>query len=361
MKKWIYRICLLSLLLIPVQWAEATISVQDMVGREVVIDGHPERIICLAPGTLRLITYLGATDALVGVEAMEKRFPLTRPYWLAHPELNALPTVGPGGPNAINNDPDLEAVLSAHPDLIFITYMERGKADQLQKKLGIPVVVLSYGPFGHFDERVYDSLALAGTILGRETRATAVIHFIESCKKELLARVEGVDESSKPGVYIGAIGFRGTQGIGSTEAAYAPFEWVRAHNMCPPRQGEGHLFLDKEALLSMDPSMIFIDGGGQTDVIQDIQKNRSFYQGLTAFREKKVYILHSYNWYMTNIGTAISDAYTTGKILYPDRFQDISLADKADEIYTFLVGQPVYRQLETINGPLGGILSLDRL
>lgn len=361
MKQWIHWLCLSLLILVPAQWAEAEISVRDMVGREVVINEPPERIICLAPGTLRLIIYLGAKDALVGVEDMERRFPLTRPYWLANSELGALPSIGPGGPGSINNDPDLEAVLSVNPDLIFITYMERNKADRLQKKLGIPVVVLSYGPFGRFDETIYDSLTLAGTILGRESRAEEVKGFIEACKTELLTRVKGVPEPSKPGVYIGGIGFRGTQGIGSTEAAYAPFDWVRAHNMIPPRQGEGHLFLDKEALLSMDPSMIFIDGGGQADVIQDIQKNRAFYQGLTAFKEKRVYTLHSYNWYMTNIGTAISDAYTTGKILYPDRFQDISLAGKADEIYTFLVGKPVYRQLEKSNGPLGGILDLDRL
>ncbi len=35
-----------------------------------------------------------------------------------------------------------------------------------------------------------------------------------------------------------------------------------------------------------------------------------------------------------------------GKVLYPDRFKDVNPEKKADEIYTFLVGKPVYEQNE---------------
>jgi iron complex transport system substrate-binding protein len=60
---------------------------------------------------------------------------------------------------------------------------------------------------------------------------------------------------------------------------------------------------------------------------------------------------------MTNIGTVIADAYTAGKILYPDRFTDIHPETKADDIYTFLIGQPVYGKLKEVNGPIGGLPS----
>ena len=49
---------------------------------------------------------------------------------------------------------------------------------------------------------------------------------------------------------------------------------------------------------------------------------------------------------MTNVGTALADAYYIGKVLYPERFNDINPEEKADEIYTFLVGKPVYEQMK---------------
>jgi iron complex transport system substrate-binding protein len=35
-----------------------------------------------------------------------------------------------------------------------------------------------------------------------------------------------------------------------------------------------------------------------------------------------------------------------GKLLYPNRFQDINPEAKADEIYTFLVGKPVFKEID---------------
>ena len=359
MKQWMCLVCWMVFFVGSSGWVDAQVSVRDMAGREVLIATPPKRVVCLAPGTLRLMIYLEARDLLVGVEDIEKRFPLARPYWIANSDLQSLPSVGPGGPGSINNDPDLEAVLSVDPDLIFITYMEKHKADQLQKKLGIPVVVLSYGPFGRFDETIFDALDLAGKILGKESRAREVRAFVQGCRGELQDRVKGAPPSEKPGVYIGGIGFKGTQGIGSTDALYAPFQWVQANNVVPYSEGRSHLFLGREALLKLDPHTIFIDGGGKPDVLGDIKKNRAFYGGLTAFRQGRVYILHSYNWYMTNIGTAMADAYAVGKIIYPDRFEGVSPGEKADEIYTFLLGKPIYDTLVKYNGPMGEKLKVD--
>jgi len=120
-----------------------TVTVTDMAGRQVTAPHDPQRIICLGPGALRLIVYLDAQSKVAGVEDMEKSNPGSRPYWIAHPELADLPRCGPGGPAAINKKPDLEAVLSVNPQVIFITYMDASLADAVQASLGIPVVVLT--------------------------------------------------------------------------------------------------------------------------------------------------------------------------------------------------------------------------
>jgi len=57
--------------------------------------------------------------------------------------------------------------------------------------------------------------------------------------------------------------------------------------------------------------------------------------------------------YITNIGTALADAYAIGKILYSERFEDIDPEHMADEIYTFLVGKPVYQDMKKDYGSIG--------
>ncbi len=48
---------------------------------------------------------------------------------------------------------------------------------------------------------------------------------------------------------------------------------------------------------------------------------------------------------MANYETILADAYYIGKVLYPEQFADIDPAVKADEIYRFVVGVPVYEQM----------------
>jgi iron complex transport system substrate-binding protein len=335
-------------------------TVTDQAGRQVEWSAVPERVVCLGPGALRLIVYLQATGKVVGIEDMEKQQPGARPYRYAFPELALLPRCGPGGPASINKKPDLEALLAVRPQMIFVTYMDASLADEVQKILSIPVVVLSYGAFATFDTAVYDALKIAGSVLDCETRAQAVIDYIESLRRDLQGRTRSIAAEEKPGVYVGGIGYRGTQGLESTDKVYIPFDWVHARNLAVSVESKlgSHLFVDKEVLLDLDPAVIFIDGGGYQLVAEDFRRKTAYYTALSAFKNRRVYRLLPFNFYTTNIGTALADAYAIGKILYPGRFADVDLARKADEIYTFLVGKPIYEHIEADYGPIGAVAPL---
>ena len=59
---------------------------------------------------------------------------------------------------------------------------------------------------------------------------------------------------------------------------------------------------------------------------------------------------------------AAADAYAAGKILCPERFPDVDLDAKAEEIFTFLVGRPVLGRMKDTYGSLGRVadfLSVD--
>jgi len=339
--------------------AKQTVTVTDLAGRVVQVPADVKRVVCLAPGSLRLVCYLDKQDLVVGVEGMEKKRPTGRPYWLANPQLAKLPIAGPGDVASINAEPDLEALLKVSPDIVFITYMKPDLADSVQNKLGIPVVVLSYGPFASFDPVIYKSLRLVGKILKADKRAEEIVSYIEGCQKDLKERTQGIDTAKKRGAYVGAVGFKGVQGIESTDSTYVPLEWIDARNVARQWKDMGHLFINKEQLLSSDPDVIFVDGGGSTILKEDMQRKPEFYKSLRAFKTNQVYCLHPFNWYVTNIGTAIADAYAAGKILYPDKFSDIEPAKKADELYVFLLGKPVYDMMKRHYGDLGGKIAID--
>lgn len=333
--------------------AQNALTVVDSAGRTVEVPADVKRIICVGPGCLRLVCYLGAQDKVVGIEAFEKTQQVGRSYRYTFPELLALPVIAPGGPGNVNKEPDLEAVLSVKPDVIFASYMDKNRADALQKKIGIPVVTLSYGRFGSFDDELYLSLRLSGKILNKEKRAREITSFIEQAKIDLSKRTTGVEETSRPSVYVGGVGYRGAQGIESTETDYLPLEWVRARNVAQSDGKEGHLFVNKEKILSWDPDVIFVDALGLNIIASDYQKKPQFYQALQAFRKGKVYVLWPFNAYMTNIDTVIIDAYMAGLILYPERFRDISIDKKIDEVYRFFIGESVAESMKRDAGTLG--------
>ena len=334
------------------------LTITDLAGRQVIIPDQPRRVVCLAPGSLRLVVYLQAQDRVVGVEDLEKKNPHGRPYWLAHPELAKLPTVGPGGPGSINREPDLEAVMRVDPEVVFVTNMDPPLADRVQARVGAPVVVLSYGRFASFDPVVYDSIRLAGRILGRGKRAEAVVGFIETARQDLQTRSAGLADGQRALAYIGGIGFRGEHGLESTDSQYIPFAWVGVDNLAMTWGKAGHQFVDREQLLALDPAVIFVDGGGLGRVREDAARRPEFYRGLRAFREGRAYQLHPFNWYVTNLGVALADAYAIGKRLYPGRYAEVDPAAKADEIYAFLVGKPVQAQMAARYGELGRVVEL---
>jgi iron complex transport system substrate-binding protein len=323
------------------------IKIVDAIGREVEVPKNVNRIICSGTGCLRLIVYLNATDKVVGIEGFEKkRGVVGRPYIMAHPELLDLPVIGNGGPRDIGKGPNLEQTLKVKPDVIFVTYITKEKADDIQQKTGIPVVVLSYGKLGTFsNEDLFKSLRIAGKILGKEDRAEEVIKFIKDCQRDLNERTKDIPDDKKPTVYVGGVALKGMHGIDSTQCKYPPFMAVNAKNVVDELGKVGYVKIDREKLLEWNPDVIFIDEFSLKLIKDDYNKNPNFYNSLKAFKTGNVYGLLPYNFYMTNVGTALADAYYIGKVIYPEKFADINPEEKADEIYTFLVGKPVYKEM----------------
>lgn len=319
------------------------ITVTDMFDREITLKSKAEKAVAIGPGALRLYCYVSNIDRLVGIEQIEKDRPIGRPYLIANPSLVNLEVIGPGGPN---NSPDFEKILSVKPDVIFSSFYDKGTVEKVQAKTGIPVIALSYGKASTFDPSVYQSIEIIGTIMGEEDRARDVVNYIKACHDDLNNRTKDIPEDEKPSTYVGALSYKGAHGIESTYSNYALFNAINAKSVVREIEKTGTIMIDKEKLLEWNPDKIFIDLSGLQLVKNDYNKNSEFYDALDAFSNGEVYSQLPYNFYNTNIDTSIADAYYLGKILFPNRFEDIDPEIKADEIYEFLVGQKVYAQME---------------
>ena len=342
--------------------SESEITVTDGFGRSVTVPSPVESILCSGSGGVRYAVYLESIDRIVGVDSQDKNYRELegRPYALIHRDyLMTLPLFG-----ELRGKDDPEKIIALNPDLVFKTgstgtsYATSGpEADMLQQKSGVPVVAFPYGSLRNDAEKeeMVTALRLMGTVLGREDRAEAVIAYIEDTLADLESRTGDIPAAEQKRVYVGGVSSAGNQGIISTEPAYPPFLWVHADNVAGGL-GIGHADVAKEALVDWDPEYLFIDVNTMTaddeGAIGQLKHDPAL-KGLTAVKEGRVYGVLPYNFYNVNHGTVLADAYFIGKILYPDRFEDIDPAEKADEIYSFLLGEPVFELINSQYGNLG--------
>ena len=318
-------------------WLNAQ-NITDLLNRKVNIPDKVKKVIAIGPGALRLVVYLNSKNKVIGIEKREKKYIYARAYIVANKELLKLPVIGMGGVNANIN---LEKIISLKPDVIIAAYISKKMADLIEKKTKIPVVVVSYGNLGTFaNGKLFKSIMLLGKILNKQKRAVEVINFIKKMDGELKNKTI----SCKEKIYIGAVAFKGLHGITSTIPKFPPFMLLGVKNGVN-LDVSSQIFISKEELLRLNPDIIFIDESGLKFV-----KNFKLLKYLKAYKNHKIYGILPYNNYMTNIGSAYADTYYIGKILNPDKFKNIDIEKKADEIYKFLVGKACYKEIAKFFG-----------
>ncbi|NLL63608.1 MAG: iron ABC transporter substrate-binding protein [Ruminococcaceae bacterium] len=354
MKKWIAGLlCLLMVVLFCACDKQGKITtgdsqndgnfeIIDMCDRTVTIPTDAKSFACIGPGCLRLYCYVADESKLAGIEEVEKSWGEGgRTYRMAMENVEEYAIIGPGGPG---NAPDAEMLFAAKPDVIFSCYaMEKAEIDELQKKINIPIVILSYGEASLFAEEINESLRIIGKVTGNTKRAESLITYLTDAKEDLMSRTAGVKTPVR--AYLGCQSNRGAHGIESTTGDYPMFDVLHAENVVATAGINQYIMLDKEKLVEMNPEVIIIDAGGLSILQEDYKANPKFYNSLSAVKNGKVYLQMPFNYYHTNIDIALADAYYIGKVLYPELFADIDPAEKFDEITMEMLGIKAYDKI----------------
>ncbi|MBO5430791.1 ABC transporter substrate-binding protein, partial [Methanocorpusculum sp.] len=276
-----------------------------------------------------------------------------RPYALAHPELKEKQAVGP-----TKGVVDNEKLLMSGAEVLFMggsTSSNAEVANEIQEKTGVPVVMFYVGNYVTDSEEIQDSLLMLGEILGKEQRAKDLIAYFDAVEDDLQKRVKGL--SADETVYVGGVAYNGVHGLDGTDPTYYPFAVLNLKNAASEVSSvsqTGYAQISKEKLLEWDPDFIIVDlatltaaeGGALVEL-----KNDPSYKELTAVKNNMVYTVNPHTAMNVNHETTLANAYFIGKLLYPEQFEDIDPVKKADEIYSFVVGEPVFELLkENVEG-----------
>lgn len=330
-------------------------TVKDMHGRTVKVPRSVKRLVCTGSGALRVASYLGALDLLVGIESSDLRYkndPKRDYAFVNHDRFKSLPVIGKGGGIGYTANP--EAILAVEPDVIMTGYAPEA-AEQLARETGIPVISVYYHSLGLVDDSFLQAVQLAGAVLVREERAKAIVDFIENVQADLQRRVQKRGGDTGPTVYPGAVTFSGAHGFAGTYSRFGPLAVLVARSISDRPDREGFYEADLEFVLQQDPDLIFLDPGNLSIVAEEAKSKRDYFASLKAVKTGNVYAMPSYNQYSTNIAYSLANAYYAGTVLFPKQFADVDFAARFNEIVTFFNGRGWYDRMAALGQPYGKI------
>lgn len=326
----------------PAAEAPTTQIVMDSLGREVEVPLEVNRIVVLS-NVPRMVVFLGLADKVVGYSGMEpdKVTPQTAYAYAVKDIWADVPIVGTdaGG----NTDYYPEQIIAVQPDVILCGYAQEA-AEQLYAQTGIPVVSVAMGKL--FQEDYNEALRLIAKVCGVEDRAEEVINYINTCLEDLDSRTRDIPDDEKPSCLSAAATFKGAHGVEGVRVNDQVLAAVNAKDVTAGQaEGEKSMEVDLEQILAWNPDFIFCDYGGVKLVQNNAAENPDFYAQLTAYNEKRIYQYPSSTSYYSNVEIPLANSYFVGKLLFPERFADIDVTEKANEIFKFFLGVDNYMEI----------------
>ena len=173
---------------------ETELIVVDFADRIVKVNKPVERVVISVSGGADAAAILGVKDKVVGVPD----YIVKRKDWGSvslFPELAELPSIGN------HADPDVEAILSLHPDfvLLYSDSLLSGlyPADPLETG-GIPAIYLDLWNSSVMNEE----MKMLGYIFGKRSEAEEWIDFCEGYEEYFRDRTDGLSQAERPKVYV---------------------------------------------------------------------------------------------------------------------------------------------------------------
>ena len=333
--------------------ALAEITLTDIEGRSVTLDGVPSRV--------ALGFYYEDYLAVTGPDGIDKLVSISRGPWAdwrpgqwqvytaRFPQLETLPDFG----NADDNTFSVEALIASRPEVAILSPLQTSALGEPGVKqieaAGIKIVAIDYN--AQTLEKHLLSTRILGAVMGQPERAEALAVMYEAKTKDTIDRVTKAGPSHRK-IYV-ELAQKGPSEVGNT---YGNGMWAGVIDLVggdniAKGQIENWGPLSPEYVIAKQPDVILLAGSewlnkpeavilgfGATDALAQEKiaayATRAGWADLPAVKTKEVYgIYHGGNRTLSDFVYARAIA----KALYPEAFADIDPAAELAEYYqTFM-------------------------
>lgn len=289
-------------------------TITDQAGREVTFDEPADTAVSGYYIATSTIIGLGQEDKLKGVEMKADKREI---YKKAAPEVIDLPAMG--NKKSFN----VEAAAETKADVAFLPISLKDYVSQLED-LGMKVILLNPETQEDYDEAV----TLIAKVLGADSEAEKYFNYRNELFKKYISDVDEMKSVYMAGTEL-------LEGAGTDMFQHDLLQAAKAENVLKDA-GKGWSKINKEAILSMNPDVIFLEQEGIT--VEDVYNDATLAE-LDAVKNKQVYLFPSAleTWDTPNLSSCLGTlwAYAT---LYPEKLSMDTVKEEAKTFYQTFYG-----------------------
>jgi iron complex transport system substrate-binding protein len=303
-----------------------SITVTDMAGRTVTIEGPIEKIVAHQPETMELVfSVVGeeAVDKIVAVGKNKSSEIVMGLYAQKYPQLDALPEIGGGKANydaeaIIALDADIFIINSTSPDSMAETF------DTLEKA-GIATIVVDMSSDTMNGPK--DAITLIGEVFKKQDKAKEIVDFIDA-QFALVLDKKLNERENKPTVYV-------EKGSGTSDEYDVTFTSGGMASVVEMTGGDNiatgvissNSQIDPEYLIDSNPDFIFIGGsfgyGADIDEANALIKDYMQRTGWSTMNAVEAGNIYEVALTMYRNQLCFYPTLMMAKLFYPEEFGDV--------------------------------------
>ena len=292
-------------------------TITDMAGRKVAIPKEIKKIVTLGsvPVVNSFVFTLGEQDKIVnGLPPSFRDNPRWKYQLVFAPSLKDKPVM-----QGDKYMPNLEALLVAAPDVIFVmedTYLK------IMEEKGLNVVFLSWRE----PEDIKKVITLMGEVLNKNDQAAKYCQYFDQTIQVINKKTASIPQNEKVEVLFSELSQL-------SQSLLIVDWWIKATGGVSltddGRKIEAYNFT-MEQLLKWDPEVLFVPNAKEYDLAYSDARFRN----IRAIKNKRVYIspIGAHTWVYRTAEQPLTVLWAA-KSIYPDIFKDVNLEKEVQQFY----------------------------
>ncbi len=311
------------------------ITIQDALGRTVVLEKAPERIVLAGKAVIMLAdaVYLfpEVGSKIVGISNTNQG------------RGNFISLLDPTYSEKVSlaNDVGPEQIAALQPDLVILKSFLADSLGSPLETLGIPVVYLDF----ETAEQYQRDLTTLGQVFQNEARAQELITYFDSTVKKVSSATAGMDDAEKPHVLL----LYYSEKDGNVAFNVAPRNYMQTFLVetagglpvwLDIELGNGWTKVGLEQIAVWDPDQIYVVSytRNSEDIVAELKADANW-QGLSAITTDQVYAFPSdfYSWDQPDVRWALGLQWLATRI-QPELWSGVDMLQVTRDFYQKLYG-----------------------